>query len=100
MKSEYDANQWLSIVDPLEETQRMPIADRRYRQREAAGQHVCNAVADEVQRQLDAQVDGLVCQAARANISGWIRDFRDGDRRHTLTVHEIAQQGGFSDGTD
>ncbi len=83
--SEYDAHTALCASgrlralpsrDPLEDTQRMPVLDRRYRQFEAKTSHELHTVeyaADDV------------------------HDFRDGRREHRLTVHEIAQQDGFPD---
>lgn len=68
--NEHDANRALAAAaglslerDPLEDTQFMPIYDRRRRQREAAGQHLCAMVADEAQRQIDKAVDELVVKA-------------------------------------
>jgi hypothetical protein len=74
MKNDYDANQYLIETaklravdepDPLEQTQRMPVNERRY-------------------RQFEARV-----------MNGPTRDFRDGRREHRLTAHEVAQQDGF-----
>ncbi len=77
-RSEFDANQSLLAVepDPLEQTQRMPVVDRRFRMAEARQQ----------------RVDGVVDELAA--LRGW-SDFREGGR-HTLTVHERNQQDGFS----
>jgi hypothetical protein len=53
--SEYDANQWLTqrvepeTVDPLEQTQRMPVAERRYRMAEAALMK-CEEIARKITR--------------------------------------------------
>ena len=58
--------------------------------REAPGLKLCNDVADQVQRQIDAHVDALAVKA------GW-PDFREGRREYRLLPHEIAQQDGFPD---
>lgn len=54
-RSEFDANLALLAVeddyDPLEQTQRMPVADRRYRQAESR-QAVVDGIVDE---QIDRQ---------------------------------------------
>jgi hypothetical protein len=64
------------IDDPLEETQRMPIYDRRRRQAEARTDHLVRV----------------------RNPSRDYPDFRDGRREYRLQPHEIAQQDGFPDG--
>jgi hypothetical protein len=97
--SERDANNALAaaalahglrVLDPLEQTQFMPIYDRRRRQAEARGLQIAGMVADEVQAQVDAVVDALVVK------TGW-PDFREGNRKYRLSAHEIAQQDGFPD---
>lgn len=114
MKSEFDANQWLTqsltAADPLEQTQRMPVADRRYRQAEARIQRVGYAdlqprhIREQIrQRRIDAHVDAEVRKLGwpesaiaehRAANPPLYADFRDGPRAG-LTVHERAQQDGF-----
>lgn len=57
--NEHDANRALleavtlrlDMIDPLEQTQRMPVADRRYRQAEAKQQLADGVVDDAVRRQ-------------------------------------------------
>jgi len=64
--SEYDANQWLTQnaapdpVDPLEQTQRMPVGHRRYRQCEARVQNWQALDEQIMQDQANAEVDRLV----------------------------------------
>lgn len=58
-------------ADPLENTVVLPVTDRRYRSREARVM-----VFDEMPTRF--------------------RDFRDGQREHAMTAHEINQQDGFS----
>jgi hypothetical protein len=65
--SEYDANQWLlqaapDPVDPLEQTQRMPVADRRYRQHEARVQNW---------RALDEQIARVLPYHGTTRPPGW-----------------------------
>lgn len=58
-RSEFDANQaLLDVVDPLEQTQRMPVIDRRYRMHEGRMQAWVARDA-EIQRQIDAHVGEL-----------------------------------------
>jgi hypothetical protein len=99
--SEHDANRMMLdtarlriIDDPLEQTQRMPVADRRGRQHEGRMMH--EAARGE------GHARAMVNNPAYRNqeIAAGMRDFREHSngtlrREYRLTAHEIAQQDGF-----
>jgi hypothetical protein len=124
--SEHDANRAMldtvrmrSLSDPLEDTQVMPVYDRRRRQAEAREQRAIGLnvewVNAAIQRELadllgiqtatGAGLDalagisnrpyGMTDEELRAQFHGRLPDFRDGRREYRLTAHEIAQQDGF-----
>ncbi len=95
MKNDYDANQYLIETaklrtvdkpDPLELTQRMPVADRRYRQREARLMH---GGLDMYYRPLSSPERHKPWPDFREHLNGTLR------REYRLSPHELAQQNGF-----
>lgn len=103
--SEHDANRALlntarlRIVDPLEETQRMPVYQRRQHQNEAKQQYADGIVDDAVREHGYHIAVDVPAGPGRMSpvVTLTYRDFREGDHKYRLSAHEIAQQDGFPD---